>query len=151
MIIDLTRLTKKAPEEDDSEEPEMYCQLHHIPVKMFYCDKDSKADDEQLHYKAGQFLCPSCGVTFTPTTKKRKEKKGPRIRKASSGGPGFIAMFSTHPDAFDGYFDKKQEEMYPEIEDEDSVYESMGATISQTDTFYPNSNKTITRKKHDSE
>ena len=48
----------------------------------------------------------------------------------------YIEIFSTHPDAFDGYFDKKSEKIFPEIEDEDSVYESMGATISQTETFY---------------
>jgi hypothetical protein len=58
----------------------------------------------------------------------------------------FIEIFSTHPDAFDGYFDRQKQE-YPDIEDEDSVYESMGATITQTDTFYPESNKTITRKR----
>ena len=63
----------------------------------------------------------------------------------------YIEIFSTHPDAFDGYFDKKQEDMFPDIEDEDSVYESMGATISQTDTYYPTHDRTITRRKRDSE
>jgi hypothetical protein len=48
----------------------------------------------------------------------------------------YIEIFSTHQNAFDEYFDKEkiQERTMPEIEDEDSVYESMGATISQTDT-----------------
>jgi hypothetical protein len=59
----------------------------------------------------------------------------------------FIEIFSTHPDAFNGYFDKRRVQEYPDIEDEDSIYESMGATITQTDTFYPSSNRTITRKK----
>jgi hypothetical protein len=78
-----------------------------------------------------------------------EDELDPNVDKIEPSKPPkpYIEIFSTHPDAFDGYFDRKKMQEYPEIEDEDSVYESMGATISQTDTFYPESNKTITRKK----
>ena len=60
----------------------------------------------------------------------------------------FIELSKYPADAFDEYLaERKIQEMYPDIEDEDSVYESIGwgATITQTDTFYPESECTVTR------
>jgi hypothetical protein len=61
----------------------------------------------------------------------------------------FIEIFSTHPDAFDAYFaERRKQEEYPDIEDE-SVLESMSATIIQTYTYYPESGRWVTRRKGD--
>jgi hypothetical protein len=144
-IIDLTGLVKSAKSEPEREREKVYCK--HCPgsVEMSYCKEDSNDSSPGMPYRAGDWQCLRCG-NVRATHQKTKEQKGPRIRKAGGNSPPFIAMFSTHPDAFDGYFDKKQADMFPEIEDEDSVYESMGATISQIDTFYPTEGRTITRR-----
>jgi ribosomal protein L37E len=153
MVIDLTGLTKPTIDEPEK----LYCKYCRSPngggVELLYCNHSKEEDEAHagckqpgMSYHKGDYQCPSCGNVKTVQYRKTKEQKGPKLASSrhSSTPQGFIGILSTHPDAFE--LNSDREELYPDIDDEDSVYEDMGANIAETTTFYPESGRTLTRK-----
>lgn len=153
MVIDLTGVF--TPPKDEPEK--LYCKYCHGPngggVELLYCNHSKEDNDKHVGhetpgptYQKGDYQCPQCGNV--KTVRKTKEQKGPKLssRHNSNNAPqGGIYVLSTNPDALDLNFEKQEQELHPEIEDEDSVYEGQGATIAETTTTYADGHK-VTRK-----
>ena len=138
-IIDLTQLG--TGEQGDEEEEEIFhCELCDNGRRMIQCKQDNNDISKGPLHKKGQYICPTCGSIKSPTNK--KEKKGPRLARQSKP---FIGIFSMPGNPFQTKSDKAD---YDDIDTyEDEYLEAHGAEIKETQTYFPESGRTIVRKK----
>jgi hypothetical protein len=139
-IIDLTQLGA-SKEEDEEEEEIFHCELCNNGRRMIQCKQDNNNISNGPLYKKGQYICPTCGSIKTPTNKK-KEKKGPRLARQSKP---FIGIFSMSRNPFRTRADEADDEDIDTFEDE--YLEAHGAEIKETQTYFPESGRTIVKKK----
>ena len=140
-IIDLTSLA--ASKDDDEEEEEIFhCEFCNNGRRMIQCKQDNNDISNGPLHKKGQYICTTCGSIKSPTNKK-KEKKGPRLARQSQ--KGFIEIFSMPSNPFQTRVDEADDEDIDTFGDE--YLEAHSAEIKETRTYFPESGKTIVRRK----
>jgi len=141
-IIDLTQLG--ATEEEDNEEEEIFhCEFCNNGRRMIQCKQDNNDISHGPLHKKGQYICPTCGSIKSP--RKKKEKKGPRLTRQSKP---FIGIFSMPGNPFQIKSDDAADDGDDIDTFGDEYLEAHGAEIKETQTYFPESGKTILRKKY---
>ena len=138
-IIDLTQLGA-GEEEDDGEI--FHCEFCDNGRRMIQCKQDNNDISKGPIYKKGQYICPTCG-SIKSATNKKKEKKGPRLTRQSKP---FIGIFSMPGNPFQTSADEADDDNDIDTFG-DEYLESLGAEIKETQTYFPESGRTIVRKK----
>lgn len=142
-IIDLTHLN---PNEDDEEEI-CYCKV--CDRRMLYCKHDNNDLSNGPLHKKGQYMCPRCGrvedglSSEQSKRKEKKRKKAPDLYVSQSHSLGFLGCLAI-----------PLQTRADEAADDDDIdtlgdeyLESLGADIKETQIYFPESARTIVRKK----